>query len=239
MFGKPKEMEDKKVSIFKDYIFPLGALLIPALAFLAQNTSPWWGSLALAVYVGIVIVFLVVPAIMRGSKRWFAHLGRKRCERVFRPKISAFLLRFKPMMESHRSDTIWGVWEQASQTAEMQEFIRPNRSHYFTLSMWLEHLQNTIGSSKSVNFNLIAAEASSWVQRYASFCGEAYPQFEDLLRSGLFDEAQVRQAKQNWNHVRDEHNQVVTNWKTLCSEINSSFNRDVCRAHFETLKTLE
>jgi Ca2+/Na+ antiporter len=77
MLGKPQEVEDKKTSIFKDYIFPLGALLIPALAFLAQNTSPWWGSLAIAAYVVIVVVFLVVPAIIRGVKKWKSHSTQK------------------------------------------------------------------------------------------------------------------------------------------------------------------
>jgi len=28
MFGKPKEVEEKKSSIFKDYVLPIGALLI-------------------------------------------------------------------------------------------------------------------------------------------------------------------------------------------------------------------
>lgn len=239
MFGKPTEEEEKKSFIFKDYILPLGSLLIPSVAFLAQNNSPWWGSLAIAAYVFIVLIFLVVPAIIRVGKKWNAYSRQVRLERNYFPKISASLRRFKPLLESNRSDNIWGVWSNASRTAEMQKVIRPNHSHYYTLSAWLDHLQPTIGSDKSTNFKLIAAETSSWVQQYASFCRDAYSQFEELLRSGQFNDSQVREAKQSWNHARDEHNQAVSNWKALCSEINSSFDQNICTSHYETLKTLE
>lgn len=60
-----------------------------------------------------------------------------------------------------------------------------------------------------------------------------------LIRSGQFNESQSREAKQNWNHARDEHNQAVSNWKALCSEINSAFDQNICTSHYETLKTLE
>jgi len=239
MFGKLKEVEDTKSSIFKEYIFPLGALLIPAIAFLAQNTSPWWGSLSIAVYVVIVIIFLVVPAIIRSGKKWKAYSARMRLEECYLPKIIASFRRFKPMMESNRSDTIWGVWDNAARTSEMQKFIRPNHSHYYTLSAWLEHLSKTVDLTKSSNFKLIASETSAWVQQYVSFCRDAYSQFEELLRSNQLDEAKVREVKQSWNHVRDEHNQAISNWKALCSEINVSFGHVVCSPYYETLKTLE
>lgn len=239
MFGKPKVVEDKKPSIFKEYIVPLGALLISAITYLAQNTSPWWGSLAIAAYVVIVIIFLVVPAINHGIKKWKAYSTRIRLEGSDLPKITAALRRFKPMMESNRSDTIWGVWDNAARTSEMQKFIRPNHSHFYTLATWLEHLSKTVDSAKSSNFKFIASESSAWVQQYVSFCRDAYSQFEELLRSNQFDESKVREVKQNWNHARDEHNQAISNWKALCSEINSSFGQGICTAYYEILKTLE
>lgn len=239
MFGKPKEVVEKKSSIFKDYVLPIGALLIPSISFLAQNNSTWWGSLAIAAYVVIVLIFLVVPAIIRVGKKWNAYAKRARLEGNYLPKISASLRRFKPLMESNRSDTIWGIWSNASRTAEMQKIIRPNHSHYYTLSAWLDHLKPTIDSEKSTDFKLIASETSGWVQQYASFCRDAYSQFEELLRSGQLNESQAREVKQNWNHARDEHNQAITNWKTLCSEINASFGKDICTVYYETLKTLE
>lgn len=238
-FGKPKEAEDKKSSIFKDYIVPFGSLLIPAITFLGQSTSPWWASLAIAVFVVIVCIFLVVPAIIRGSKKWIAYLGRKRLEGSYLPKISASLRRFKPMMETNRSDTIWNVWNDSSLSSEMPKFIRPNQSHFYTLAAWLNHLSQTVDSAKSSNFKLIGAETSAWVQQYASFCRDAYSQFDDMLRSKQLDEAKVREVKKSWNHARDEHNQVINNWKVLCSEINSAFGQSICSEYFETLKTLE
>lgn len=238
-FGKHKEVEDKKPSILKDYIVPLGALLIPAVTYLAQNTSPWWGSLAIAAYVVIVIIFLVVPAIIRVGKKWNTYSKRKRLEESYLPKILASLRRFKPMMESNRSDTIWYVWNDASMTSEMQQFIRPNHSHFYTLAAWLTHLSPTVDSAKSSNFELIASETSAWAQQYVSFCRDAYSQFEDLLRSKQLEDNKVREVKKSWNHARDEHNQAIHNWKILCSEINSSFGQSICSEYFETLKTLE
>lgn len=239
IFGKPKEIEDKKTSIFKEYIIPIGSLLIPAIAFLAQNTSPWWGSFAIAAYVAIVIIFLVVPAIIRGGKKWKTYSKRKQFEVSYLPKISASLRMFKPMMESNRSDTIWGVWNSASRTSEMQKNIRPSHSHYYTLVTWLDYLSKTVDSTKSSNFKLIASETSAWVQQYVSFCRDAYLQFEDLLQSNQLDDSKVREVKQSWNHARGEHNQAISNWKTLCLEFNSSFDQSVCSAYYETLKTLE
>jgi len=239
MFGKPKEAEDKKSSIFKDYIVPFGSMLIPAIAFWGQSTSPWWGSLAIAVFVAIVCIFLVVPAIIRGGKKYKTYLKRKRLEGSYHPKISASLSRFKPMMETNRSDTIWYVWNDLSRSSEMQKFIRPNQSHFYTLAAWLNHLSQTVDSAKSSNFKLIGAETSAWVQQYVSFCRDAYSQFDDMLRNNQLDEAKVREVKKSWNHARDEHNHVINTWKVLCSEINSSFGQSICSEHFETLKTLE
>lgn len=239
MVGKSKEVEDKKTSIFKEYIVPIGSLLIPSIAFLAQNTSPWWGSFAIASYVAIVIIFLVVPAIIRGGKKWKTYLKRKQFEVSYLPKISASLRMFKPMMEANRSDTIWDVWNHASWASDTKKIIRPNRAHFDTLVTWLDHLNKTVDSTKSSNFKLIASETSAWVQQYVSFCRDAYSQFEELLRSNQLDESKVREVKQGWNHARDEHNQAISNWKTLCLEINLSFDQSVCSAYYETLKTLE
>jgi hypothetical protein len=184
-------------------------------------------------------IFLVVPAIIRGGKKWKAYSTRMRLEESYLPKITASLRRFKPMMESNRSDTISGVWDNAARTSDMQKFIRPNHSHFYTLATWLEHLSKTVDSAKSSNFKFIASETSAWVQQYVSFCRDAYSQFEELLRSNQLDEAKVREVKQSWNHVRDEHNQAISNWKALCSEINVSFGHVVCSPYYETLKTLE
>lgn len=239
MFGKPKEVEDKKTSIFKEYIVPLGTMLIAILTLFAQSALPWWGSLAIAVYVGIVAVVLVVPLIARKLKNWRAWLLNSRLEKRYLPEITVALRRFKPMMEANRSDTIWDVWNHASWASDTKKIIRPNRAHFDTLVTWLDHLNKTVDSTKSSNFKLIASETSAWVQQYVSFCRDAYSQFEELLRSNQLDESIVREVKQGWNHARDEHNQAISNWKTLCLEINSSFDQSVCSAYYETLKTLE
>lgn len=238
-FGRQKELEEKKSSIFKDYIVPTGSLLIPILTLFTQNNLPFWVSVAIVIFVLMVFLFLGVPAIIRGTKSWTAYSRRVKLEGECLPKITASLRRFGPLMEPNHSNNIWGVWSNASRTAEMQKIVRPNYSHYYTLLAWLNHLLPTIDSGKSTDFKQISSEASSWVQQYVSFCGDAYSQFEELLRSGQLNESQVREAKQNWNHSRDEHNQAVSNWKALCSEINTSFDQKICSPHYETLKTLE
>lgn len=239
IFGKTQEVENKKPSIFKDYIVPLGSVLIPIITYLTQSSLPWWGSLAIAVYVAIVIVFLVVPTVVSSWKRWRAYLGHKRLEKRYIPKIIDTIGKFRPMLDSHRTGSIWYVWDDASRTSEMQEFICPNRSCYCTLVSWLEHLRQSISSKRTSDFKLIASEASGWVQQYASLCREAFSQFESLIRSGQFDESKVRQVRQNWNHVRDEHNQAINSWKDLCSEINTSFGEKVCADYYETMMPLE
>ena len=238
-FGKPKEVEDKKSSILKDYIVPLGALLIPAMTYLTEHASSWLGALAIAVYMAIVVIFLVVPAIMRVGRKWLAYSKRRQLEGNFRPKISASISRFKPMMESNRSDTIWYVWNRSSMTSEMRTFIRPSQSNYYALVAWLNCLSQTVDSGKSANFKFVASETSTWIQQYISFCRDAYSQFEDLLRNSKLDDANAREIRKDWNHARDEHNQAIISWKALCAEINASFGQSICSEHFETLKPLE
>ncbi len=239
MFGKSKEVENKKTSIFKEYIVPLGTLLIAILTLFAQSALPWWGSLAIAVYVGIVAVVLVVPLIARKLKNWKALLLNSRLEKRYLPEITMALHRFKPTMEANRSDTIWDVWNHASWASDTKKIIRPNRAHFDTLGTWLDHLNKTVDSTKSSNLKLIASETSAWVQQYVSFCRDAYSQFEELLRSNQLDESIAREVKQNWNHARDAHNQAISNWMALCAEIKLSLDLRECFEYYETLKTLE
>lgn len=239
IFVKSIEVEAMKTSVIKDYVVPLGSLFIPTIAFLTQNTSSWWGSLAIVAYMIIVVVFLVVPAIIRLVKKWKENSERVRLEKIYLPKIVSALRRFIPMMESNRTDTIWSIWDNASKTSEMQSVIRPNHTHAFTLAAWLNHLIKNIDSAKSSNFPLFASEVSAWVQQYAAFCRDAYMQFEELIRSNQLDESKIREVKQNWNHARDQHNQAINNWMALCSEIRLSFELRECFEYYETLKPLE
>ena len=239
LFGKPKEVENKKPSIFKDDVVPLGTLFLAILSLFSQNTPPWWVSLAIVVFVCIVFLFLVVPALVRYWMKWRVWSERLSLERNFLPKINAVLCRIKPMIEINRSDSIGGVWNEAARTTEMQKYIRPNISHFYTLSTWIAHLSKTIDSAKPSDFELIAAEASSWIQQYISFCRDAYVQFEGAVQSKELEESKVREIKKNWNHARDEHNLAINNWKALCEEVNAAFGRKICADHCETLKTLE
>lgn len=239
MFGKPKDVEVKKPPIFKEYIVPLGTLLLAILSLFAQNILPWWGSLAIVVYIAIVAIFLVVPVINRSLKNWKERTIQARLEKRFLPGTVEALLRFKPMVDSRRADTIWGVWQDSGRTVETQKHIRPSYSHFQTISAWHGHLSRTADSAKSTDFKFIAQETASWVQQYVSFCREAYSQFENLLRDKQQDETMLRQVKQSWNHVRDEHNRAISNWLSLSEKINTSIGEDVCSTYYETLRPLE
>lgn len=239
MFGKSKDIEIKKPPIFKEYIVPLGTLLLAILSLFAQNVLPWWGSLAIVVYVAIVAVFLVAPVANRSLKNLKARTTHAQLEKRFLPETVEALRRFKPMMDSRRADTLWGAWQDSGRTVETQKHIRPSHSHFQTISAWHDHLSRAADSAKSTDFKFIAKEVASWVQQYVSFCREAYSQFENLLRDKQQDESMLRQAKQSWNHVRDEHNKAISSWLSLSEKINASFGEDVCSTYYETLRPLE
>ena len=239
MFGKSKDIEIKKPPIFKEYIVPLGTLLLAILSLFAQNVLPWWGSLAIVVYIAIVAVFLVVPVANRSLKNWKARSTHAQLEKRFLPETVEALRRFKPMVDSRRADTLWGVWQDSSRTIETQKHIHPSYSHFQTISTWHDYLNRTADSAKPADFKFIAAEVASWVQQYVSFCRDAYSQFESLLRDKQLDESMLRQVKQSWNHVRDEHNRAISNWLSLSEKINASFGEDVCSTYYETLRPLE
>jgi len=239
MFGKTKDVEIKKSPIFKEYIVPLGTLLLAILSLFAKNVLPWWGSLAIVIYIAIVAVFLVVPVVNRSLKNWKARTTHARLEKKYYPEVIEALHRFKPMVDSSRSDTLWGVWKDSGRTVDTQKHIRPNYSHFEAISAWHIHLSRTADSAKSTDFQFIAAEVASWVQQYVAFCRDAYSQFESLIRDKQCDESLLRQTKQNWNHVRDEHNKAISNWLALSEKINESFGQKICPTHYETLRPLE
>lgn len=237
--NKSQDIEGKKPSLLKDYLVPFGSLVIPVVTYLTTSTAPWWGSLAIIVYVVIVLGVVVIPAILRVGKKWVAGTSRKRYEKAYFPKIANALRRFKPMMESSRTGTIWMVWEDGARTLDMKKFVRPNRSGFSTLAKWFQYLSKTVDSAHPLAFQAVMSETSDWVQQYVSFCNDAYSQYEELLRSNELDTSKIREIKQSWNHARDEHNQAVNNWKVLCDEINTSFNNSLRCVYYETLKPLE
>lgn len=239
MFGKPKEVEGKKSSVFKDDIVPLGSLFLAILSLFSQNTPPWWVSLAIVIFVAIVFLFLVVPAVVRNWRKWQSWLMRNRLGKTYLPDLCGALRRFKHMVDSRRADTLWEVWQSAARTTDTQKYIRPNYSHFQTISTWHDHLSKSVDSAKPADFKSIATEAASWVQQYVSFCRDAYSQFESLLRDNQLDDSKLREIKQSWNHVRDEHNQAVSNWLSLCEKINESFGQVICSPYYETLRPLE
>lgn len=239
IFDKAREVVYKNPSIFKEYLVPVGSILIPAITLWSQSAPPLWVSLVIGVYFAIASIFVVLPSIVIVSKRFIIFLQRKRLEKIYLPKISASLCRFKSMMESNRSETVWYVWNRVPMTLEIRAFISPNQSNYHALVAWLNCLNQTVDSGKSLDFQLISSEISTWVQQYVCFCREAYMQFDNLLRSDDLEDLNAREIKKDWNHARDEHNQAIISWKTLCTEINSSFRHAICSEYFETLKPLE
>ncbi|MBI5889254.1 MAG: hypothetical protein HZB47_01075 [Nitrosomonadales bacterium] len=240
MYGQPKEVESKKTSIVKEYIVPLGTLLIAILTFFTQSALPVWGGWAIGVYVVIVAVFLVVPVIARNLRRLNAWVKRSRLEKGYLLEIVEAFRKFQPMVDTRRSDNLWGVWQNATRI-ETQKHIRPNHSHFNAISTWHEHLNKTIASAKNADFQATVAESAAWVQQYISLCRDAYAQFENLLRDkdNQVNESTLREIKQSWNHVRDDHNRAVSGWLSLCEEINSSFGQNVCSTFYETLRPLE
>ena len=227
-FNRPKDEDDKKSSIFKDIIVPLGSVLIPVVALITNNTLAWWGSLAIAIYIVIVAIVLVGPAIIRILKKRSATSRYARLEKVFFPKTIEAFGRFKPMVDSGRNDTLWGVWQNAGRTVETQQHIRPGYSHFQAVAAWQNHISKAIEVANPTDIESMAAEIASWVQQFVFLGRDAYAQFESLLRDKQIDESRIRQIKQDWNHMRDEHNDAVSNWLSLCEEINRDFGRNIC-----------
>lgn len=238
MFGKSKVVETNKPSIVKEYVVPFGTLLLAILSLFAQNTPPFWVSLLIALYIVIISFVLVVPVIIGYWKKWKARSTHNQLKGNYLPQLTAALRKFKPMIDSRNSDNVWKVWQNAVRI-NTQHIIRPDHSHFSTLSIWFDYLIKAVDSAKPSDIDAVAREASYWIQRYDSFSRDAYQQFETLLRDGQLNINEVRELKQSWNHIRDEHNQAITGWHSLCEEINASFDRDICLTYYEKLKTLE
>jgi len=239
----PPEEEDQKKSsirvVFKEYIVPIGTLLVAMVPLFAQNNLPWWGVLALVIYVVIVAVFLVSPVVVRGVSHWRVKSLHKKLERNFLPRVVEMFRRVKPMLDPGRGDTLWSVWYNASQTVETQKYILPARPHFDTLSTWHQNLSAMADRAGPEDFTLIAMQTGQWFQRYASFGRDAYTQFDGLVRDSQLAEPRLREIKQSWNHVRDDHNRLVNDWRSLSEEINGAFGQTICQTYFETLRPLE
>lgn len=238
----PQDDERKKSTagvVLKEYVIPVGALLLAIVPIFTQKNLPLWAWVTLVVFVLIVAAFLVFPILIRSISYSHKWLLQRRLERQYLPRVVSILKRVKPMLESHRGDTLWGVWENSARTIEMQKYIRPERSHFDALSTWHQNLCEIVEKTGPTKFELVTRFVGQWLQRYVSFGREAYTQFENLLRDDQIAEPKLREIKQDWNHARDDHNRLINDWKALCEEINGESEHEIFSGFYETLKPLE
>jgi hypothetical protein len=111
--------------------------------------------------------------------------------------------------------------------------------HLNALYYWLSSIADRLSNLNCNKTGKIAKEIGEFVNQYSRFCQEAHQQLDSLCVNGNLEPNKLRQIKQDWNHVRDKHNQTIKTWEDIAKNLNSAAGEQICFDSFESLKTIE
>jgi hypothetical protein len=235
--NRPENMTEQP-SFLRNILIPIGSALVLALSFLAQGI-PFWAATVIVTYLGVVVLWIILPGLFKGlSVLRERSIKRKMAETYF-PYLINIIESFEPQLESTRTETVFYVWKSAASWEGSQAIVRPDHAHLDTLAGWLHHLLDAARHVETKQLDLVAKQLASWVSSYARFMEDACRELESLLAARKLDENKTRELKQGWNHVRDAHNRMLSDWLNLCKEINAVYGHEVCRTYYPMLKPLE
>jgi len=245
VFAEAEPQQQPKESMIKTVVIPLGSLFVAALGLFGKD-MPVWAPWAIAVYIGIVIVWLAVIPFGWFIYRWirtFAH-DRSISNRFF-PQFRNFVTVLLPHLEESRHGTVFSSWKSIGQSPEGRNFnspqhvIYPEVDHLRTLRLWLNSIAGRLAIDNHARFREIANELGEFVSQYSRFCEEAHRQLDMLCVHGNLEATKLRGIKQEWNQVRDKHNLTIKTWEDAAKTLNAALGERICFDHFQSLKTIE
>jgi hypothetical protein len=235
--GEPSSTETKE-SRLKTIWIPLGLLLVAALSLIV-GTAPVWVTVVIVAYIAVVAVAVLIPPI-RESWRW---LRRRKLANVlvkdYYPQLQQMVNILLPELEQSHSETVYQLWHSIGAWTEAQGHVKPDPSHIRTLYSWLFSINKRLASDRKSEFADITSELGEFVLQYNHFCEQAHRELDLFATRGNLQPQKLRSLRQEWNQVRDKHNQTVKSWEDLAKNINKAAGEQICFDHYSLLKTIE
>lgn len=230
--------DQPKESMFRTVWIPLGSLLVAALGLLARDAPPWITATIVG-YIVLVAVAVLIP-FFRRIGQWLRQktLGRSLAAKFY-PQLGQTVTVLLPQLEESRVETICQVWWSISSWDEAKQIVRVDHAHLRTLQVWLDSIARRLETQSKAAFVELADELGDLILQYQWFCEEAYRQLDALASSGSLQPQKLRSLKQEWNQVRDKHNQTIKSWEDTAKNINAMAHERICLDHYSSLKTLE
>ncbi len=225
----------------KDYLLPLGSVLIAALTFLTQKVAlPKIAIAAAVVYLVIVAGAPFYRPTVRLVSRIWARRKLVRLVRFIGPRLRDSITRLNFLLSHGHSGTVLYVLGETvqDQALRSQGFFL-DQEHLETLRQWLSSLETRGRTLRADVFLGLCRETSLLVQRYNRFCTQNLRVLEDALGKAQLEGSRLKQLKQQWNTNREGHLQAIDQWVTLAKEVNRVTGGQVCLDYFEPLGTLE
>jgi len=227
-----------KESLLKTVWIPLGSLLVAVLGFIGRDV-PLWTVGVIVGYIIFVVLAVLIP-YLTGLGRWMRKrmMGRSLAAKFY-PQLEQATTVLLPNLETSRGDTVYYVWTSIGSWGEAAQLVRPDHAHLQTLYAWLRSIDARLRIKKRRGFSKIADELSRMILQYQRFCEEAYRQLDALASAGNLPSQKLRNLKQEWNHIRDKHNQTLKAWEDTAKAINATAGDHICQDYYQLLKTIE
>ena len=225
----------------KDYLLPLGSVLIAALTFLTQKVA------LPRIAIAAAVVYLVIVAgapfyrptvwlfLRISTKRKLSHLANS-----IGPRLDDFIVRLNVLLAHGHSGTVMYVFGEIAQDQALRsQGFSLDQEHVETIRQWLSSLE-TRGSTLRADTVLDRCrETGLFVQRYNRFCMQNLRVLEEALEKAQLQAARLKYLRQQWNTNRGSHLQAIDQWVTLAKEVNRVMGRQVCLDYYESIGTLE
>lgn len=224
----------------KDYLFPIGSLLVGVLGLLAQTTLPHWVILTATAYLIVVAAVVLYPTAIRiGS--WVR--SRARISRLAKSKYPELLRGVRTLVQlttSQNANTMLDVFKTAAHWDEKSgKGLMPDSQYIETVRNWLLAIERRAATRRPTEFLNLCEEFSNVTHQYNHFLCDRLQRLQQLIREGDLVESRRLHLKQQWNVNREFHVGMISNWQSAAREINETARTRVCVDYYQPLGTLE
>ena len=225
----------------KDYLLPLGAVLIAALTFLTQKVDlPWIAIAAAVTYLAIVAGIPLYWPIVRLCSRISARRRLSRLVRSIGPRLTDAIARLNVLLaHGHSGTALYVFGEIAQDQALRSQGFSLDQEHLETIRQWLSSLEIRSRMLRADTVLDLCRETGLFVQRYNRFCIQNLRVLEEALGKEQLEAPRLKYLRQQWNTNRGSHLQAIDQWVTLAREANRVTGRQMCLDYYESIGTLE
>jgi len=224
----------------KEYLFPIGSLLIGILGLLAQTAFPMWIVVIATLYLIIIAAVFLFSPVTRFFSSVKAKWRLRRIAKMNLPELVVSVKKFNELIAPQNSNTLAHVFSLVAQwDGQKGKVLLPDPEYIETIRNWLLAIEKRTESCTPRDFSCLCAELSSLFQQYNHFLCQRLARMQGLIHEGSLSPDRIRQIKQYWNVNRDAHIALVRTWERFAKKMNERTASKLCIDYYQPLGTLE